>query len=107
MTIVIGIQTFIIGLLIIIFGYPFFLEYTNQLVDIFIENNIVIIDSPLYKTKIDLDNVNKVELTDDITYITNDDIKNANQIYQQIKEAAKENFIDTYQSINSAPSIAQ
>ena len=63
---IIGIWTFIIGLLIIVFGYPFYLEYTNQLVDIFIENNVVVVDSPLYETEIDLDNVNKVELTDDL-----------------------------------------
>lgn len=63
---VISIWVFIIGLLIIVFGYPFYLEYTNQLVDVAIENNVIVVDSPLYDAKINLDNINKVELTDDL-----------------------------------------
>lgn len=63
---VICIWVFVIGLLIILFGYPFYLDYTNQLVDVAIENNVIVVDSPLYDAKINLDNINKVELTDDL-----------------------------------------
>ena len=63
---VISIWVFIIGLLIIVFGYPFYLDYTNQLVDVAIEDNVIVVDSPLYDAKINLDNINKVELTDDL-----------------------------------------
>ena len=66
---VISIWVFIIGLLIIVFGYPFYLEYTNQLVDVAIENNVIVVDSPLYDAKINLDNINELTINTPVANI--------------------------------------
>lgn len=63
---IIGIWTFVIALLLGIFGYPYYLDITNRLVDLSIYDNQIIVDSPLYNTKISLENVTKTELTNDL-----------------------------------------
>ncbi|WP_296880417.1 PH domain-containing protein [Thomasclavelia sp.] len=54
------------SILIFIFGYPLYLDYHHQLVDLSLNHNIISVDSPFYQTEIDLDNVYKAELTDNL-----------------------------------------
>lgn len=63
---VISVWTFIIVLLVGLFGYPYYLDVTNSLVDLSINDNYIIVDSPLYEAKIDLEAITKVELTNDL-----------------------------------------
>lgn len=63
---VIGIWAVILTFLLWIFGYPYYLDLTHQLVDVTIENNAIIVDSPFYETAIPLETINDIEITDDL-----------------------------------------
>ena len=63
---VISIIAFIVALLLWLIGYPYYLDKTNQLVDLSINDQIVMVDSPFSDARIDLTTVNKAELTDDL-----------------------------------------
>lgn len=63
---VIGIWAVILSFLLWIFGYPYYLDFTHQLVDVTIENNTIIVDSPFYDVMIPLEAVDHIEITDDL-----------------------------------------
>lgn len=63
---VMAIWSFIIGLLVLIFGYPGYLDLTNQLADLSIENNVIVVSSPFYDVKIDIEDINDISITDDL-----------------------------------------
>lgn len=63
---IIGIWTFVIALLLWLFGYPYYLDITNNLVNLSLTDQAVVVDSPFYDVSIDLQKVNKAELADDL-----------------------------------------
>ena len=63
---IIGIWTFVIALLLWLFGYPYYLDLTNNLVNLSLTDQAVVVDSPFYDVSIDLQKVNKAELADDL-----------------------------------------
>lgn len=64
--IIISIWCFVLALLLWLFGYPYYLDINKELVDLSINEHQLIIDSPFYATTIALDDVNKIELTDNL-----------------------------------------
>lgn len=63
---VIGIWAIILTFLLWIFGYPYYLDVTHQLVDISIKNDNIVIDSPFYDAMISLEDIQNIEMTDDL-----------------------------------------
>lgn len=63
---VIGFITLMLCFLIWIFGYPYYLDITNNLVDLSLEKNEIVITSDFYNSHITLDKIEKLEITDNL-----------------------------------------
>jgi len=63
---IISIFSIIIIFLTWLFGYPYYLDLTNNLVNLSLQNNNIVISSQFYHHVINIENVNKVEITDDL-----------------------------------------
>lgn len=61
-----AIWAIILAFVLWIFGYPYYLDITHQLVDVTIENNSIMVDSPFYDVTIPLDTINDIEITEDL-----------------------------------------
>ena len=48
------------------FGYPYYLDLTNNLVDLSLQNNEIIISSQFYHHVIDTSNIEKIEISNDL-----------------------------------------
>ncbi|WP_455684247.1 PH domain-containing protein [Thomasclavelia sp.] len=63
---VIGFITLMLCFLIWIFGYPYYLDITSNLVDLSLEKNEIVITSDFYNSHITLDKIEKLEITDNL-----------------------------------------
>ena len=61
-----GIILTIILFLTWLFGYPYYLDLTNNLVDLSLQNNEIIISSQFYHHVIDTSNIEKIEISNDL-----------------------------------------
>lgn len=63
---IISILSVIVIFLTWLFGYPYYLDLTNNLVNLSLHNNEIVISSQFYNQSIDIENIKKIEITDDL-----------------------------------------
>lgn len=63
---IISILTIIVIFLTWLFGYPYYLDLTNNLVSLSLQNNEIVISSKFYNQIINIKNIKKLEITDNL-----------------------------------------